>query len=60
MKVIDAESSVVSIHHWLCIAGFIANSSNDSTSGNEHEQRNCIMRDVLMLNMLTGLTRCKQ
>lgn len=60
MKVTDAKSSVVSIHHWLCIASFIANSSNDSTSGNEHEQRNCIMHNVLMLNIVTGLTSCEQ
>lgn len=55
MKVIDAESSVVSFHHWLFIASFTASSSNDSTCGNEHEQKNCIMYEELMQNILTGV-----
>lgn len=54
MKVIDAESIVVNFHHWLCIASFIASNSNDSTCGNELDQRNFIMHDVLMQNILTG------
>lgn len=56
MKVMHAASTVVSVCHWLCIAGFIANSSNVSTRGNEHEQRNCIMYNVLMQSTLTGWT----
>lgn len=58
MKVIDSKSRVVIFHRWLCIASFIANSSNDSTCGNELEHRNCIMHDVLMQNILTGWTSC--
>lgn len=54
MKVIDTQSGVVSSHCSLCIAGFTANSCNDNTCGNELEQRNCIMHDVLMQNILTG------
>lgn len=53
MKVKDEEPGVVSTRYWLCIASFMVNRSNDSTCGHQLEQRNCIMLDVLVQNVLT-------
>lgn len=53
-EVRDSERSVVNFHHWLSIASFIANSSNVCTRGNEHEQRECIMHNLLTQNSMSG------
>lgn len=53
MKVKDEEPGVVNTRYWLGNASFMVNRSNDSTCGHQLEQRNCIMLDVLVQNVLT-------